>query len=242
MSAWLKQNWKVLLAVVGGLVIVILLYLRSRSSSGAGTISFPANPIAGGGGAAPSDSSSSTSSSTPLSLSGWHFGFPPAGAKYAWRLTPAGQAWFQKVTGSAWTQGIMPGWLDPTSILPANWPAYAWEVVELAPGTSYTDYGLGEDPGTASSSSGTPSGNGQVPAIGQGGPGAVYGLQRAALAAQAASHRLALRSTRSSNRLALDARQAASESRRIYQESRGAAPVGGPGRFLPLSARTRWPR
>src|SRR5215472_698805 len=227
MSAWLRQNWKILLALVAGFVIVILLYLRTRGSGTAGTISLPpaASPPGGGDGTPPDGSG------TP----------PPA----SWqnilaKVIPRPPGYGSDTPGQPGS-GI-PLFGDPNSTdllteLPWNsvvqitGPAVAGRTVP-GRGNLWVPVQQGAVKGWALLEDILEQG-------GQGGPGldpalAAQNLGRAALSAQAASHRTALRSARLSRRLSHDAVQAAGESRRIFQESRGAAPIGGPlGRVGP---------
>lgn len=212
MTAWLRQNWKYLLAAVAGFVIVVLLYLRQRSSSSspAGVISFPPNPISDGAGSAAAPAAAPTAAPVTPALLGPLI--PPDLSQWTWggsgwfprqENLPPGWAWGQ--TGAYWLGGgpayghfvwTGGGWLPNPTNPPADWI------------------------------------HGTAPAgTGVGGPGLIYQadvagrLSTAALAAETGAHRAALANPRLSRRLSHDARQAARESRRVFVESRGAAPT-----------------
>lgn len=249
MSQWLKANWKYLLAAVAGFVIVVLLYLRTRASSTASQVSFPANPISGfmsGAGAA----------STPSTPAGPAAATPPAGTfnpgasgittwrgnTYRWIVTGPGQglqdaaAFFSSQPGTLGrisdTIGRL-GFFDTASTSDASGATFWILPMDLR------GYQPGDLPHWQDLVYGghTPFGAG----LGQGGPGLVSQadvagrLSTAALAAEAGSHRAALSDPRLSRRLGHDARQAVRESRRLFVESRGAAPTRRAGG-------TRWAR
>jgi len=233
-TAWLKQNWKLLLAVVAGSVIVILLYLRSRASGApASQITFPA-PTAGGsaGGDTGSNPAPAAAVQTLLTATGAQTGLfadPSTTATVTWvpggtKLVSAGPPVQGKfpfgATSGFWAQS---NWWQP--VLYQGQTLYVWAPFTLL------------DEATQAAQQALSS------LTGVGGPGLIYGnLQRASLAAQAAAHRAALVDPRRSARIAQQGMQAAAESRRMFAVSRGAAPVGGPGTLLPLGGRRRWRR
>lgn len=242
MKAWLQGNWKTLLALGAGVVLVIVLYLRTRSSSSSGapasTISFPGNPDQSGGAGSPLPAAVSTVTQQFQGIIGPKpDNYNGPGVQYFSSAAPTStigyipwNATFD-ITGPP-VQGApqlnQPGGAASTTWYPISFEGQTGWINQIA----------------IDSFKGTP----LAALTGQGGPGldvaqAGQNLSRTALALQAASHRASLRSGRTSQRLALDARQAAAEGRRMFQESRGAAPIGGPlPTGGPVRGRWAWPR
>lgn len=262
MKAWLQRNWKTLLALAAGVVLVVVLYLRSRSSSsGASTISFPGNPVAGtdaGTTPTPSDVTQAVQQflGTIRSPGGAPTYDPGRKGIPLWSGIGIGNVlelvpWGAQVQILDSAQGPPNPISGETTYYKVNWGGIiGWiSSFDLASFLGSPPAGFGSPPSSGSTSLPAPvsapnpaAGSTATPtaSLGLGGPGTVYPrLQSAALAAEGAAHRAALVDPRRAGRLARQARQAAAEGRRIFQESRGAAPIGGPGRFLNSTA-GRW--
>lgn len=270
--SWIRQNWKLLLASVAGFVIVILLYLRTRSSAApAGSISFPGSAAAGDAGAPPAPGSLPAAIQQFLGT----IRAPGAAPNYdpgrkgvpLWSGIGLGSI-LQLIPWGANVQ-ILDTAQGPPNPISGETTYYkvdfggiiGWiSSFDLASFLGSPPAGFGQSPAPSAPApspffpapapaSGTPTAN-PVPItpfpsarLGVGGPGAaVVNLHRAALAAQAAAHSASLTSPRLSARLRHDALQAAREGQRVNVESRGAAPVGGPGAIASGLRRVRWPR
>ncbi|HKW93311.1 MAG TPA: hypothetical protein VJX92_15560, partial [Methylomirabilota bacterium] len=191
MSAWLRGNWKYLLAAVGVFAVVIVLYLRSRSSGGAASqISFPA-PAAGadtGAGAAPAAPLATGTPGTYLAgtsgLTTWQ------GNTYRWFVTAPNQgiqdaaAFFAQQRD---TSGQLSDELGRLTFFNGNATSDAagntfWTLPLGLPGYKEGDLPKWQ---RLIYAGGIPAGAG----VGVGGPGAIANLSAAGLRAQAASHR-----------------------------------------------------
>lgn len=218
MKAWLQQNWKLLAAAVGVFVLVILLYLwqRNRSSGAASTISFPGNPTSAG---ADTGAAAAVATAVQQAFTG-HTGPAPPGFNPLLTIpyfsdpnNPSSQiGWVPTDTDITITgppvqgraQAAFPGGPSGSIWYPVSWGGQTGWLNQLV----FESY------------KGTP--------FGQGGPGPqeiAGNLQQAAVAAQRRGHLAGLQSGRQARRWQHDATQAMRESRRIFSEARGAAPV-----------------
>lgn len=251
MKAWLQQNWKSLLAAVAVFLVVVLLYLytRSRGSGAARTISFPGSSGSG----SPGDGSSGPNPITqaeqafagiirsPGAVPNWdpqHTGIPfwtgigagnimdyiPWGAQVQIIGTSQGPpdaasgttTWYQVVWGG------VTGWInafDLASFLgspPAGFgaPGGPPSGPPFLPPAQPVPLPV---PGSTPPSSSTALGGGPVSWSSR--------LRTAAVNIEGRSHRTALANPRRARQLAHDARQAVTESRRVFVESRGMAPM-----------------
>lgn len=222
MTEWLRANWKPLLLAVGAGVLVILLYLWQRGRAqgqAAGTVTFPQATGAStadlaGAAAAPAAAAAATTKGRIRSKSGswWDVNKQPLGVPLY--SHPAGGAGTQ-LLGYIPYDAVVDVLGTATGIIDAANPAEPAGKYQISWGglTGYI---------------GQPDISGFQTGVGAGGPDLARtagNLQAAAVRAETRGHQLGPWSSRWGARWRHDAAQAAAESRRIFVESRGAAPV-----------------
>jgi len=135
--------------VWGGIAAVGVWYFLLRGKTTSATSASTPNAAASGSqlasgyglgfaqGQQAAQASQAPASVTPAGLPtlNWHFG-PPTSQNWVWRLTPSGQAAWQRQTGSPANFA-----LQPSNSPPPPWlPQYSYQIAEIPPGATLQQY------------------------------------------------------------------------------------------------------